>query len=213
MKSWTLTLTGSAIFGIQHAVTVDRHIAQMLSGVSTSTAKHCDQAEALLRELATKFGWKPKEVQADRWVAWNAQGLRNTQVEQGKNATALEDYFPSAGGAFERGCEQEKGVLFQHEPIKVVLPHGEMELHPVGNVLSREEYYKLTQAVGLLEARTVMSHHGLVVGEVPLNDLAAVGERGAGDGAGAGAGSGSNVRFAERTSDADLTRFAPELAA
>ena len=127
---------------------------------------------------------------------------------QGKNAKALEDCSPSAGGAFERGCE-EQGVLFRQEPIKVVLPHGEMELHSVGNVLSRDEYYKLTQAVGLVEARAVMSHHGLGVGEAPPRDLAAAG--GAGDGT--GAGSGSNVRLAERPLDADLTRFAPELAA
>ena len=30
----------------------------------------------------------------------------------------------------ERSCEAS--VLFQQEPIKVVLPHGEMELHSVG---------------------------------------------------------------------------------
>ena len=99
-------------------------------------------------------------VATDPWVAWNAQGLRNTR---------------------------------QQEPIKVLLPHGEMELHSVGNVLSREEYYKLTRAVGVVEARSVIARHGLAVGD--------------------GAGSGSNVRLAERASDADLTRFAPELAA
>ena len=108
MKSWTLTLTASAIFASHHAVTVDRHIAHMLFGVSRRTAKHHDQAEALFRELAAKFGWKPQEVQADPWVAWNAQGLRNTQLEQGKNAKVLEDYFASAGGAFERGCEHTR---------------------------------------------------------------------------------------------------------
>ena len=65
--------------------------------------------------------------------------------------------------AVERSCEQQS-VLLRQEPIRVVLPHGEMELHSVGNVLSREEYYRLTQAVGLVEARAVMSHHGLGVG-------------------------------------------------
>jgi hypothetical protein len=39
-----------------------------------------------------------------------------------------------------------------------------MGLHAVGGVLSREEYYKLTRALGLVEARTLMSHHGLEVG-------------------------------------------------
>ena len=63
--------------------------------------------------------------------------------------------------------EHVDGVLCRQEPIKVVLPHGEMELHSVGNVLSRQEYYKLTQAVGLVEARAVMSHHGLGVGDAP----------------------------------------------
>jgi hypothetical protein len=60
-------------------------------------------------------------------------------------------------------------ALFRQKPIEVILPHGELELHSVGNVLSREEYYKLTQAVGLVEAGTVMSQHGLAVGNVPSN--------------------------------------------
>jgi hypothetical protein len=73
---------------------------------------------------------------------------------------ASRDQLPSVGGAFE-----------QQKPIRVVLPHGEMELHPTGNVLAREEYYELTRAVGLVEAGAVMSHHGLGVGEMPARDL------------------------------------------
>jgi hypothetical protein len=49
------------------------------------------------------------------------------------------------------------------KPITVALPHGEMELHPEGNLLSRQEYFRLTQAAGLVEARAVMSHNGLEV--------------------------------------------------
>jgi hypothetical protein len=52
----------------------------------------------------------------------------------------------------------------EQEAITVRLPHGEMELHSVGGILCREEYFKLTQALGLVEARTFMSHHGLEVG-------------------------------------------------
>lgn len=55
----------------------------------------------------------------------------------------------------------------EQEAITVLLPHGEMKLHSVGGVLSRGEYYKLTQAVGLVEARACMSRHGLKVGTVP----------------------------------------------
>jgi hypothetical protein len=133
-------------------------------------------------------------------VAWNAQEVG--MPAQGERPEALENHFGSAGGA----VEQQKGVVARQKPIKVVLPHAEMELHPMGNVLSREEYYKLTRAVGLVEASSVMSHHGLGVGEVPPDDLAAVGGR-------VGEGSGSNVRFADQTSTADPTQFAQELAA
>jgi hypothetical protein len=54
------------------------------------------------------------------------------------------------------------------ERIEVALPHGRMELHPTGNVLSREEYSRLTRAVGLVEARAVASSHRLTVGTVPV---------------------------------------------
>ena len=66
-----------------------------------------------------------------------------------------------------------RGVLFRREPIKVLLPHGEMELHPFGSVLSRTEYYELTRAAGLVEARAVMAHHRLVVGNLSSDHLAA----------------------------------------
>jgi len=55
----------------------------------------------------------------------------------------------------------------EQEAITVLLPHGEMKLHSVSGILSREEYYKITQALGLVEARACMSRHGLKVGTVP----------------------------------------------
>jgi hypothetical protein len=66
-----------------------------------------------------------------------------------------------------------RSLLAGHEPIKVVLPHGELELHPFGSVLSRTEYYGLTRAAGLVEARAVMAHHRLVVGDLSSDHLAA----------------------------------------
>jgi hypothetical protein len=84
-----------------------------------------------------------------------------------------------------------KGWMFTKStqaPVKVALPHGEMELHPTGKVLSRQEYFELTRALGLVEARSVMSHQGLEVGTAP-------------------------GRSAERHLDADVTRFAQALAA
>ena len=59
--------------------------------------------------------------------------------------------------------------------IEVALPHGRMELHPTGNMLSREEYCRLTQAVGFVEARAVTSFHGLEIGTAPANELARAG--------------------------------------
>jgi len=88
-----------------------------------------------------------------------------------------------------------KSILFQPKTIKVALPHGEMELHPVGKALSRQEYYKLMQAVGLVEAGAVMAHHGLEPGTVPA------------------AASESNGRRAERRLHAGVIRSARELAA
>jgi hypothetical protein len=76
-----------------------------------------------------------------------------------------------------------------NRPIAVAVPHGAIELHPTGSLLSRHEYYELTRAVGLVEARAVISHHGLEVGAEP-------------------------ARHADvRSLDADVARFVVELAA
>ena len=85
----------------------------------------------------------------------------------------------------------------------------------MGNVLSREEYDKLTQAVGLLAGQSRhLSPRAPGFGEVPPNDLAAVSGPGAGDGAAAGE-SDRDPTFASPTHLGTNTSpcFAEELAA
>jgi hypothetical protein len=58
----------SANEGDSSKVVVDRHIARMLFGVDTPTAKQYAKAESVLSDVAKELGWKPAQVQAALWA-------------------------------------------------------------------------------------------------------------------------------------------------
>jgi hypothetical protein len=58
----------SANEGDSSKVVVDRHIARMLFGVDTPTAKQYAKAESVLSDVAKELGWEPAQVQAALWA-------------------------------------------------------------------------------------------------------------------------------------------------
>jgi hypothetical protein len=58
----------SANEGDSSRVVVDRHIARMLFGVDTPSAKQYAKAESVLSEVAKEIGWEPSQVQAALWA-------------------------------------------------------------------------------------------------------------------------------------------------
>jgi len=58
----------SANEGDSSKVVVDRHIARMLFGVDTPSAKQYAEAERVLTDIAKELGWKPAQVQAALWA-------------------------------------------------------------------------------------------------------------------------------------------------
>ena len=50
-------------------VVVDRHVARMLFGTKSPTAKQFSKAEKVLTEVANDIGWEPRQVQAAIWAA------------------------------------------------------------------------------------------------------------------------------------------------
>jgi hypothetical protein len=58
----------SANEGDSSKVVVDRHIARMLFGFDTPTAKQYAKAESVLSDVAKELGWEPAQVQAALWA-------------------------------------------------------------------------------------------------------------------------------------------------
>jgi hypothetical protein len=58
----------SATEGDSSSVVVDRHIARLLFGVTTSTSKQFEKAAKVLTQIAEKIGWTPAQVQAALWA-------------------------------------------------------------------------------------------------------------------------------------------------
>jgi hypothetical protein len=82
----------SANEGDSSRVVVDRHIARMLFGVDTPSAKQYAKAEAVLSAIAKEIGWEPAQVQAALW----AQSI----VMSGKD--------PVSYGAYLKSLESKK---------------------------------------------------------------------------------------------------------
>ena len=58
-------------------VVVDRHVARMLFGTKSPTAKQFSKAEKVLTEVANDIGWEPRQVQAAIWAA----SIRKSNLE------------------------------------------------------------------------------------------------------------------------------------
>jgi hypothetical protein len=87
--------------GDTSSVVVDRHIARMLFGVDTPSAKQFAKAAKVLTEIANKIGWTPAQVQAALWA--------HSIVQSGKQ--------PESYGSYLRRLETQGGITKRIGPI------------------------------------------------------------------------------------------------
>lgn len=79
-----------ALAGDPEAIAVDRHIAELVLGIEAEDDRHSvrgyekQKADQILRVLARRLGWEPREMQSALW-AFN-------QVRKGKNTSDVESY-------------------------------------------------------------------------------------------------------------------------
>lgn len=111
------------IFGMNHPVTIDRHMGRMLHGSEGRlaegklTTKQYAEAEDIIKRTAKKLGWEPREVQAAAWIPWKAQALAEATAKKFGYETPrdAERYMASAADAYERGQNMYRGNLYQGE--------------------------------------------------------------------------------------------------
>lgn len=59
---------GEASNGNTDAIAVDRHIAMVIFGVKAPSPRQIEEAKGMIREIAQRLGWAPREVQAALWA-------------------------------------------------------------------------------------------------------------------------------------------------
>lgn len=59
---------GEASNGNADAIAVDRHIAMVIFGVKAPSPRQIEEAKGMIREIAQRLGWAPREVQAALWA-------------------------------------------------------------------------------------------------------------------------------------------------
>jgi hypothetical protein len=72
-----------AIFGNENAISVDRHIAQIMFGREKPTDLQIDAAKRRITQIANRLGWTPRQAQA---ALWAANQTLNNQVAQSYEA-------------------------------------------------------------------------------------------------------------------------------
>lgn len=90
---------GDASRGKEDAIAVDRHIAMIIFDVKSPSPKQRAQAMEMVREVATRLGWAPREVQAALWagnqilLGTPEEKIGSYDVELIKRGEALKQLF------------------------------------------------------------------------------------------------------------------------
>lgn len=98
---------GQANTGDSEAVAVDRHIGMLMFGTRSPTPRQITKAQATIRAVADRLGWRPREVQAALW-AFNQVRMGTSPAEvqsydtileaRADEIAALRSAFADAGG-------------------------------------------------------------------------------------------------------------------
>lgn len=99
----------SATSGGEDAVAVDRHIARLLFRTDKPSGAHIAKATRIIRMLAARLGWAPREVQASLWAANIYRQGQTPQsydayLKQLKASGALDERIARARGQGGRGA-------------------------------------------------------------------------------------------------------------
>jgi hypothetical protein len=111
---------GSANMGIEDAIAVDRHIAELLFNTKTPNAAQIRAAKLIIGKIAKRLGWQARNVQAALW-AFNQvrKGAKQEDVESydkilERRADFIRElrslYGKTEGGGVPSGSEAREGT-------------------------------------------------------------------------------------------------------
>jgi len=106
---------GRANVGDEEGIAIDRHVAMIMFDVVSPTAQQVEAGKSAIREIASRLGWKPREVQAALWAANIARTGREPQsydtylVKKADQIRAIRDRFPTEVTGGDRGGDGARG--------------------------------------------------------------------------------------------------------